>query len=146
MGKIMYFLPAEGLNNFFHICLGESVISIGWLLLFWNFLFNSQSCSGTVVLQLPRNFVEFFSFQKQSSHDRLSWRRSPNYIMFCLFLKHNWFLLFLKTLNKLPIKNAHMNSQISQAKTGLNHIPDTRDPLNLASHKQNTITKYKISS
>ena len=64
MGKILSFLPVDGLNNLFHICLGESVISIGWLLLFWNFLFNSQSCSGAVVLQLPRNFVDFFFFQK----------------------------------------------------------------------------------
>ena len=64
MGKILSFLPVDGLNNLFHICLGESVISIGWLLLFWNFLFNSHSCSGTVVLQLPRNFVDFFFFQK----------------------------------------------------------------------------------
>ena len=46
--------------KFFIACLGESVISIGWLLLFWNFLFNSQSCSGTVVLQLPPILWNFF--------------------------------------------------------------------------------------
>ena len=64
MGKILSFLPVDGVNNLFHICVGESVTSIGWLLLFWNFLFNSHSCSGTVVLQFQRNFVDLFFFQK----------------------------------------------------------------------------------